>query len=116
MLSIKPGSRHSSDIKLGGVGVGASVSHGKYESLIVIQVRFNLIFKLVSPDGFTSCTVALWISSLDHKAFYNSVEYKVVIVAILGVCGPVLDSLGAVLRVQFNVNLSHRSIYHSFSG
>ena len=65
----------------------------------MLEVRRDLVFELRTPDRSATCSIAIWVSSLDHEAFNDSMENQVTVVAIAGVGREILDSFGALLRV-----------------
>ena len=74
MLSIQPLGLSGTEEKLGAVGVGASVSHGKNSRSSVLQGEV-LIFELVAIDGLSTSTVSSSeVSTLAHEVGDHTVE------------------------------------------
>ncbi len=92
------------------------ICHAQDKRLVVGQVRTEFILKFVTPDGVAAGTIAFRVSSLNHETLDNSVEDQVVVVPIFGMSREVLNRFGAILRVQVEMYLSHRSEYDRLAG
>lgn len=66
----------------------------------------KLIFKLATPYGLSTCAVTQRIPCLYHKTFYNTMENKVIIVAISAMSCKIFDSPRAFFRVEPYVNVT----------
>jgi hypothetical protein len=49
------------------------------------QIPMELVLELPTPDGLTASSITQWISSLQHEALDDAVEYNTVIIPVLGV-------------------------------
>jgi len=105
---VQPRSRDGGDEKLAAVGTGAGVGHGEQTFLVEGDFTTALVFKGLSPDGFTSSTGASRVAALDHELFDDSMEDDAVVVAVLYVGAEVLAGLrcDVVEELQFDRALS----------
>ena len=74
------------------------------------EVLPYLVFELSSPYGLPTSAIPFRTSRLHHESTHHSVEQLVVIVTILGVSREVFDCEWALLAVELQVNLTHRSV------
>lgn len=74
VLAVQPGGLGGADEKLGAVGVGTSVGHGKNTLASVLQCKV-LVLELVSVDGLAAGTVtASEVTTLAHEVGDDTVE------------------------------------------
>ena len=92
--------------------MGPGVGHGEREGL-VLQVVSQLVFELVSPDRGATRAIAVRVTGLDHEAFDHAMEDMRVVVAVAAVSHEVFNCLGAVLRVELQIDLSHGRVEDS---
>mmetsp|Transcript_92567 Transcript_92567/g.215086 ORF Transcript_92567/g.215086 Transcript_92567/m.215086 type:complete len:315 (+) Transcript_92567:573-1517(+) len=107
VLVVEPRTRNGGDEELRSVRVGPSIGHGQCEWAIVLQGPVELILELATPNALSTCSITLWIASLDHETLNDAVEDSVVVIAVLGMNREVLNSLGALLEEQLNDNITH---------
>lgn len=67
----------------------------------------NACFPIIKPNihnSPSSCT--RWISSLNHKVPYDSMEYGAVVIPGLGQCGYVVARLGSMAIIELHYERS----------
>lgn len=67
----------------------------------------DFVLEFSTPDGLAASPVSLGTASLDHKSSNHSVEKPIVIITVLGVCRKVFHRLGALVTIQFKMDLAH---------
>lgn len=72
----------------------------------------KFILKFPTPYRLATSTISQRITCLNHKAFDDSVENKIVVIAIPAMGCEILDSFWTLLRVQFHVYVAHCSVHN----
>jgi hypothetical protein len=80
VLSIKVRGLVESNEKLAAVGVGTLVGHAQDTALVVLELRFDLIFKRLTVDARTilGCSGSRR-TSLDHEGWDEAMEGRVIV-------------------------------------
>jgi hypothetical protein len=79
MSSIKPGTRHKSDEKLGAVGVGTSIGHGQQVGLVMLEQKVFVV-ELGTVDRLAASAVVVGeVASLSHEVSDDSVEVRALV-------------------------------------
>lgn len=86
------------DKELTSICVWSCISHTNCIWTIMSILSRKFIFKIIAPNGFSTCTITKWTTCLNHKSLDNSMEYKIVIVSILCVRSKVLYSFRCSIR------------------
>ena len=66
--------------------------------------------------GHSESRLTQRVSCLQHEALDDPVEDDTIVVAIAGVCGPVLHSLGTLLREKLNMYVPSCAVDDSCPG
>ena len=102
MLPIQEWGGLQRDEELAAICVGSSVRHRYDSGASVLQIPGNFICKLSTVDALSASSCARWVSSLDHKVSYNSMEDGVVVVSALGQRRHVVTGSRCVAIVQLD--------------
>ena len=71
---------------------------------------------MVGGSSYRESRLTERVSCLQHEALDNSVEDDAIVVAIAGVCGPVLHSLGTLLWEKLNMYVPSCAVDDSCPG
>ena len=82
----------------------------------MFTIRAYFVLEFVTPNRLAACAVAFWVACLRHKAFYNPVKDKIVVVAIFRMCNKVLNCFRTFLREQLTVYFTLARIYDYLAG
>lgn len=102
MLPIQEWGGLQRDEELAAICVGSSVRHRYDSGASVLQIPGNFICKLATVDALSASSRARWVSSLDHKVSYNSMEDGAVVVSALGQRRHVVTGSRCVAIVQLD--------------
>jgi hypothetical protein len=72
----------------------------------VLEMRMDLVFKLVAPYRSATCPISFRVAGLNHEALDDSVEDYLVIVIILAVNCEVFNSFRTVLVKKLDVDIA----------
>ena len=102
MAAVQMGRGHMGDEKLGTVGAGARVRHGKHAGAVMPEVRGKLVFKTVAGASHAR---AGGIAALDHEIRNHAVEGDALVVPSAGEVQEVGYGDGRLggVKGQFNV-------------
>ncbi len=94
--------------KLAAVGVWAAIGHGDSSSCVLSFKRLIVEFVARPP-----CAVAVWISALDHKAFYDTVENCSIVKIFSGKSDEIIYRYRCIADKKFDRNISLGSSQNS---
>ena len=107
MFLVQPGTSVYCHKKLTLIGVGCGlVSHGHNTSVRKLQSLMELIKKAATVDALPSFASPCRVSTLNHKAFDDSMKQRAVIVAFEAELKEVATSSWRLLCPQLNLNVS----------
>lgn len=101
MLVVQPWTGDDGEEKLRSIGIGPFIGHGQHVGLVEpVLLRSQLIFECSSPNGLSSCPIAVGASGLIHEPLDDPVENKSVVEAFLGQFDEILACFWAIFKIE----------------
>ena len=101
--------------ELGSAGVSSGMGHGKDTPVVmlVITIKFTV-------DGVTwsSCSVSVRTTTLDHKIGYNTVKCQTIVKPLFRQFYKIIDRIGSIFLIKLNFHYTlfgmDLSFFHTY--
>lgn len=107
---MRSGDRRNEELGTIRIGPFTGICHSQNIWSIKFHTTRNLIFEVLVPNTFTTCTITQWITRLQHEFLDDSMEDNPFVIGGFGVSCEILDCFRGDMGIESELNVSESGV------